>query len=166
MKKVLTYSMVLCCLFVLYSFKNAFNTEIHTSNQDTLTQLVLNNGKTVKLSELKGKVVLLDFWYRGCLPCLKATPDLIKLQEQFKNDLVIIGINDRDTKENVTDYYAYKKANYFSTFQSKVDISKSLNINAFPTFIIINKKGEIVSTDVGFDKGKIKKTIKNLINEN
>jgi len=73
------------------------------------TDLQLNNGKTIKLTNLKGKVVLLDFWYRGCFPCLKATPDLIKMQEEFKDDLVIIGINDRDDKEDITDYYTYKK---------------------------------------------------------
>lgn len=130
------------------------------------TDLHLNNNKTIKLSDLKGKVVLLDFWYRGCFPCLKATPDLIKIQEEFKNDLVIIGINDRDDKEDITDYYAYKKGNYFSTYKTETDISKNLKINAFPTFIIINQKGEVVKTEVGFDKGSIRKTIKKLIKEN
>ncbi|SEI00788.1 Thiol-disulfide isomerase or thioredoxin [Paenimyroides aquimaris] len=130
------------------------------------TDLNLNNSKTVKLTDLKGKVVLLDFWYRGCFPCLKATPDLIKMQEEFKNDLVIVGINDRDDKEDITDYYAYKKGNYFSTYKTETDISKNLKINAFPTFIIINQKGEVVKTEVGFDKGSIRKTIKKLIKEN
>jgi len=87
----------------------------------------------------------LDFWYRGCLPCLKATPDLIKLQEEFKNDLVIIGINDQDDKQDITDYYSYKKNTlYFSTYKTSTNISKSLKVNAFPTFIIIDQKGEIV----------------------
>lgn len=130
------------------------------------TDLHLNNNKTIKLSDLKGKVVLLDFWYRGCFPCLKATPDLIKIQEEFKNDLVIIGINDRDDKEDITDYYAYKKGNYFSTYKTETDISKNLKINAFPTFIIINQKGEIEKAEIGFDKGSIRKTIKKLIKEN
>src|SRR5690606_24047298 len=83
----------------------------------TNRELKLNNGTSVKISDLKGKVVLLDFWYRGCFPCLKATPDLIKLQEEFKEILVIIGINDRDDAEDISDYYEYKKANYFSTFK-------------------------------------------------
>lgn len=130
------------------------------------TDLQLNNGKTIKLTNLKGKVVLLDFWYRGCFPCLKATPDLIKMQEEFKDDLVIIGINDRDDKEDITDYYTYKKGNYFSTYKTETDISKNLKINAFPTFIIINQKGEIEKAEIGFDKSNIRKTIKKLIKEN
>lgn len=131
------------------------------------TDLNLNNGKTVKLTDLKGKIVLLDFWYRGCFPCLKATPDLMKLQQEFKDDLVIIGINDRDDKEDVTDYYAYKKNTFYvSTYKTSNHISNNLKITAFPTFIIINQKGEIVKTEVGFNKSSIRKTIKNLIKEN
>ena len=129
-------------------------------------EIQLNNDKTVKLTDLKGKVVLLDFWYRGCFPCLKATPDLITMQEEFKDNLVIIGINDMDTKEDITDYYVYKKGNYFSTYKTKMNISKNLKVSAFPTFVIINQKGEVVKTEVGFDKGSIRKTIKNLIKEN
>ena len=131
------------------------------------TDLNLNNGKTLKLNDLKGKVILLDFWYRGCLPCLKATPDLMKLQQEFKNDLVIIGVNDRDDKEDVTDYYSYKKNTFYvSTYKTSNHISNNLKITAFPTFIIINQKGEIVKTEVGFNKSSIRKTIKNLIKAN
>ena len=58
----------------------------------TNTILKLNNNKAVKISDFKGKVMLLDFWYLSCYPCLKAIPDLIKLQKEFKDDLVIIGM--------------------------------------------------------------------------
>jgi len=121
--------------------------------------LALNNGKNLKLSDMKGKVVLLDFWYRGCLPCLKATPELIKLQEKYKDDLVIIGINDTDDKEQVTDYYNYKKVNYYSTYSKDIHIAKELNINAFPTFIILDKKGDLIQKIEGFKKDKIENVI-------
>lgn len=162
MNKFFNCLIVICCLtFVDISAQTKTN-----SADFFTTDLHLNNGKIIKLSDLKGKIVLLDFWYRGCFPCLKATPGLIKMQEEFKNDLVIIGINDRDDKEDITDYYAYKKGNYFSTYKTETDISKNLKINTFPTFVIINQKGEIVKTEIGFDKGSIRKTIKKLIKEN
>ena len=163
MKKYFNCLPLICFLI----FTNVY-AQIKTSSSSFFTtDLQLNNSKAVKLADLKGKVVLLDFWYRGCLPCLKATPDLMKLQQEFKNDLVIIGINDRDDKEDVTDYYAYKKNTfYFSTYKTSNHISNNLKITAFPTFIIINQKGEVVKTEVGFDKGSIRKTIKSLIKEN
>jgi len=152
---------------LLFTFALCTETAIAQTNINPPKEFLLNNGKTVQLSNLKGKVVLLDFWYRGCLPCLKATPDLMKLQEEFKNDLVIIGINDRDDKEDVTDYYSYKKNTfYLSTYKTSNHISNNLKITAFPTFIIINQKGEIVKTEVGFNKSSIRKSIKNLIKEN
>ncbi len=152
---------------LLFTFTFFVQTAIAQTSISAPKKFVLNNGKTIQLTDLKGKIVLLDFWYRGCFPCLKATPDLIKLQEEFKNDLVIIGINDRDDKEDISDYYAYKKnTNYFSTYKTSTNISKNLKVSAFPTFIIINQKGEIVKTEIGFDKGNIRKTIKKLIKEN
>lgn len=152
---------------LLFTFVFFTETTIAQTSLNPPKEFLLNNNKTVKLTDLKGKVILLDFWYRGCFPCLKATPDLIKLQEEFKNDLVIIGINDRDDKEDISDYYAYKKNNnYFSTYKTATNISKNLKISTFPTFIIINQKGEIVKTEVGFNKSSIRKTIKNLIKEN
>src|SRR5690606_15334260 len=68
-------------------------------------ELVLNNGDTINLSELKGKVVLLDFWYRGCLPCIKAIPELNELQKEFEDDLVVIGVNDVDDNKQVNDFF-------------------------------------------------------------
>ena len=113
--------------FILFTF--VFFTEQAIAQAGIIPpkEFVLNNGQTVKLTDLKGKVILLDFWYRGCLPCLKATPDLITLQEEFRNDLVIIGINDSDNKEDISDYYAYKKNTcYFS--KQKEKHPKSLTI--------------------------------------
>ena len=152
---------VLGCFLIISSLL----AQPQVNNQSVLTtDLQLNNGKTIKLTDLKGKVVLLDFWYRGCFPCLKATPDLMKLQEEFKNDLVIIGINDRDDKQDISDYYAYKKNTfYFSTYKTSNHISNSLKINTFPTFIILDQKGEIVKIEVGFNKKRIRNTIKSLI---
>lgn len=127
------------------------------------SELQLNNGTTIKLKDLKGKVILLDFWYRSCLPCLKATPDLIKLQQELKGDLIIIGINDIDDADQISDYYAYKKVNYLSTFKSSKSISEQLKIRAFPTFIIFDTEGKKVYQNIGFNKKELKRIIRRLI---
>ena len=50
-------------------------------------------GDAVKLSELKGKkVVVLEFWATWCGPCIKGIPHLTELQEQYKDDVVVIGV--------------------------------------------------------------------------
>lgn len=164
----ITKRLLFICFVIIYSV-NVSAQENKISQKNLPEEIQLNNRKNIKLTDLKGKVVLLDFWYRGCFPCLKAISDLIELQEEFKDDLVIIGINDIDTEEDITDYYTYKKVNYFSTYKSDVNISKKIKINAFPTTIIINQNGEVVSIESGYQKGTFKKslrkTIKKLITE-
>ncbi len=68
--------------------------ESFTGKRAPLFTLKDLQGKMVKLSALRGKVVLLNFWYSTCLPCRNETPDLITLHSQYKDDgLVILGIN-------------------------------------------------------------------------
>jgi thiol-disulfide isomerase/thioredoxin len=56
---------------------------------------------TAKLSDFKGKAVILDFWSKGCSSCIASFPKMQKMQEEFKNDLVILLVNDQpsETKE-------------------------------------------------------------------
>lgn len=57
----------------------------------------LSNGETIDLKDYKGKVVLLDFWYRGCYPCVKSIPDLVELDSMYASKgFAIIGINVQD----------------------------------------------------------------------
>lgn len=125
-----------------------------------------HTGQIVKLNELKGKVVLLDFWYRGCLPCLKAIPDLVSMQDEFKNDLVIIGVNDFDSQEDVNAYFTFKNVNYLSTYKTQSRIYMKMGVKSFPTVILIDRQGDIVHADSGFsDAGmrRLKQAIKKVI---
>src|SRR5207248_3907496 len=53
----------------------------------------LNTGKPLTLKELKGKVVLLDFWTLCCINCIHVFPDLARLEEKYANELVVIGVH-------------------------------------------------------------------------
>jgi thiol-disulfide isomerase/thioredoxin len=61
------------------------------------------HAKKAKLSDFKGKAVILDFWNKGCSSCIAGFPSLQKLQEEFKDDLVILLVNDQpeQTRENL-----------------------------------------------------------------
>ncbi|MDP2363230.1 MAG: redoxin domain-containing protein, partial [Ignavibacteria bacterium] len=60
------------------------------------------DGKTIKLSDYKGKVVIIDFWATWCPPCRKGIPDLISIQKDHKKDVVIIGIS-LDAEKTIKD---------------------------------------------------------------
>ncbi len=53
----------------------------------------LNTGGPIKLRELKGKIVVLDFWTFCCINCHHVLPDLAKLEEKYKNEIVVIGVH-------------------------------------------------------------------------
>lgn len=152
-------SIAVLCLFILmfYSFTVNAQTDVKSSGLPNL-DIKLHSDKIVNLNELKGKVVLLDFWYRGCAPCLQAIPELIALQEEFKDDLVILGINNYDIQEDVVDYVEYKKMNYLSTYKTDKDIAESLNlkIEGYPTTALYDRQGNLIKKDAGYSKGKMK----------
>lgn len=148
-------------LFLLLSSTSIFSQDKFSEFKNV--ELNLHNQNKLEISSLKGKIVLIDFWYRGCLPCLKAIPDLISLQEEFKDDLIIIGINDFDNQKDVIDYFNFKGVNYASTYKIKSFLYKKMNIVAFPTIILINRNNDIISIHSGHSSSEMKKIRKKII---
>src|ERR1700761_7524456 len=87
-------------LIILLIINHAF---AQTQNGEAVPEInfqtVLNAPvKSAKLTELKGKVVLLEFWATWCGSCIVAMPHLKELQQQYGNKLQIIAINDETVK--------------------------------------------------------------------
>ena len=70
------------------------------------------NGADVRLSSFKGKIILLNFWATWCEPCKEEIPDLVALQEQYKDDLVVLGFSIDDKPEQLREYAAKFNMNY------------------------------------------------------
>lgn len=152
-----------CFLLTIFSLSKTSAQTERNIEQIPDMELKLNNNKSVNLKDLKGKVVLLDFWYRGCFPCAKSIPGLIELQQEFKDSLVIIGINKNDMQEDVTDYLNYKDANYFSTYKTDINIPKIFNVQVYPTVILYDKDGNLIKVKSGHTEGgtdSLRKAIK------
>ncbi|MCP5046924.1 MAG: TlpA family protein disulfide reductase [bacterium] len=111
------------------------------------------DGKTISLSDFKGKVVLLDFWASWCGPCRKAFPLLVELYKKNKDkDFEIIAINlDRD--KNSMNNFLKKQGEPVSfpiIFDPKGDIPPLYDLKAMPTTYLIDKKGIIRFYHRGF----------------
>ena len=104
--------------------------------------------KKYKLSELRGKVVILNFWATWCGPCRMEIPDFNELYLENKDKgLIILGISTDDTKRGLSKFMETYKFEYPVLFGSNKQISKISNdyggIRALPTSIIIDRNGEI-----------------------
>ena len=139
--------------------KNETTSGATTNSSDTKTVkapdfvLASTNGSKIKLTDYKGKVVILDFWATWCPPCRKGIPDLIELQKNYKNDLVIIGISvDTDTRNDVIPFMKQYGINYHIVYADNDVVQNYGSIQAIPTSFIIDKEGNIVTSFVGLQR--------------
>ncbi|MDA3817193.1 MAG: TlpA disulfide reductase family protein [Prolixibacteraceae bacterium] len=108
-------------------------------------------GETFKLSENKGKFVLIDFWGTWCGPCVGEVPHLIELAKSIPDDqLVIIGLSVNDTEDKLNNFIAEKKINYKNAMCNK-EIQQEFGVNSFPTTFLIDKEGNIVAKNLRGD---------------
>jgi len=108
-------------------------------------------GKKTSLSQMKGKIVLMDFFFVGCVPCMNTLAPLDRIHEKYKDkNLVILSISTRDNKELVM---AFKKAQLIKNqmYPDGGDVAKLYHITGAPTFYFIDKEGKIASVTMGYD---------------
>jgi thiol-disulfide isomerase/thioredoxin len=118
-----------------------------------------NVGKPLKLKDLRGKIVLLDFWTLCCINCMHIMPELAKLEKKYKNQLVVIGIHSPKF-ENEKKSESIRKALLRYELQHPVvnDADKKIwatyNANWWPTLIMIDPEGYPYLGSTGEDKQK------------
>ncbi len=108
------------------------------------------DGTTIELAKLKGKVVIVNFWATWCPPCRAEIPDFIKVQDQYKKGLVIVGVSlDQKGWPAVNAFAAKAKFNYPIVLGDDDIVKAYGGIEAIPTSFFIDRKGFIVDKQVG-----------------
>lgn len=108
------------------------------------------DGTMIKLSELRDKNVIINFWATWCDFCVAEMPDLQKLQDTYKDDdLLILAVNVGETKEEVEKFMEENQINLTVLLDKDSSIANTYGLRSFPSTIAINKKGEVVSGYVG-----------------
>ncbi len=115
------------------------------------------NGNIVHSKDLKGKIILIDFWTTWCMPCRMEIPHLIKLQEKYaKKGFTVLGINLENKKREVIKAFAQKnKINYPILMGDQKTAGKFGSIQSIPTAFLIDKEGNINSKFVGYKKQQV-----------
>jgi len=113
----------------------------------------LDGGKT-SLSQYRGKVVLLDFFYRSCYPCMLAIPGLQELHHQLHDSgLVVLGVNPFDTATaTLQGFLTSRGVQYPVLIDADKAVVKTWIVRAYPTLYLIDRKGNIRFNQIGFSK--------------
>ena len=125
------------------------------------------DNKDVKLSSLKGKVILLDFWATWCGPCKIEIPWFIEFQKKYgKDGLQVVGVSTDDTLAKLKPYVAQAKMNYL-VLQGldHDDVQDAFGpLFGIPVTVVISRTGKVCTKHVGLSsKDRFEQEIKSLL---
>jgi thiol-disulfide isomerase/thioredoxin len=112
-------------------------------------QTWFNVGEPLTIAGLRGKVVVLDFWTSGCINCQHIIPDLERLEEEFEEELVVIGVHSGKYDREQEDKSVLQAILRFGLVHPVVNdpdfvIWSAYGVNAWPTTVVINPAGNVV----------------------
>jgi len=119
-----------------------------------------NSNDSVRLKSLIGKFVLLDFWETWCGHCIVALPEIQKIQDKYKNDLVVLGIT-TENKTQVIKLLQNNKLTYINLFADQ-KIINDYSLQGRPNYFLLDRNGTIIDQSEG-NLEKIFTDIKELI---
>jgi len=110
------------------------------------------DGRTLRLSDLRGRPVVLDFWATWCAPCRASMPHLNRMQQRFAgNGLVVLGLSVDDADAQFVRGFAERLRVSFPLGMASEHVLDDYGpIRAIPTTIFIDRRGRIVRRVVGY----------------
>lgn len=121
-------------------------------------------GKVHHLAEFKGKHILLDFWSRGCGPCIMALPEMQEIAELYKDSLVIVSLS-TDTKQG----WMKASEQHKMTWQNLNELKGSnglyakYGVRGIPNYVLISPEGRILEKWSGYGAGSLKGKMEHLL---
>lgn len=115
------------------------------------------DGEAIKLADLRGKVVLLDFWATWCTPCVAQLPQVQQLYETFRTDsrFAMIGMSLDWDMEKARSFLAQRQLKWPQVSLGNMDTSaivKQYGVGSIPTMVLIDPEGKIVVMGAAIDK--------------
>lgn len=172
MKRIFSAALV---LYFSISGLCAFAQQSETSRHNVLNEtdkvgdvlLADQEGNKVRLRDLRGKVVFINFWATWCLPCKIEMPGINKLRKSFADnpDILFLTV---DVENDLLDSVAYMKKKRFDlpVYVVKNGLPQGFLPNAIPVTIIIDKKGKVVAKEVGamnYSKPSVRRYLDQLV---
>jgi thiol-disulfide isomerase/thioredoxin len=125
------------------------------------------SGKPIKLSSLKGKVVLVDFWASWCGPCRESMPFLDKLSKSYgEQGLVVLGVNIDNDAAAARKFLKDLPVSFAVVNDAEKQVAKAYAPPTMPSSYLIDRQGKVHVVHAGFkrsDAAKLEAEIKNLL---
>ena len=162
-------TMFLVYIALLFTATTAYAASEKISGKAPNFTLKSRSGKNIKLSELRGEVVMLNFWASWCGPCRQEMPLLEKIHKKYKRlGFTLLGVNVEENSSDAKNYLKDVKVTFPILFDSTQKTSKLYNVSAMPTTILIDRNGNKRFIHKGYKPGyenDYKRQIKKLLRE-
>lgn len=113
------------------------------------------NGKVFSLYDLKGKIIIINFWASWCDPCVEEFPSLLKLIDLFGDKVVLIAISGDKTKEDIFDFLRIFKVqsqdNFKVVWDKSMVVAESFGTSVLPESYIFDQKLKLIRKVSGVD---------------
>lgn len=121
-------------------------------------------GNVHRLSDFKGKAVLVDFWSRGCGPCVMALPEMKEISQKYKGrlEVVSISIDDKTNWEIASRHHDISWWN-LSDLKGNHGIYAKYDAGSIPRYVFISPEGKVVEMWSGYGKGSLLKKVGELM---
>ena len=143
---------VLGGLLVASGMAGASSTE--TSGPAPDFTLVDRSGQSVSLSDLKGQVVLINFWATWCGPCRKEMPLLEQLYSRYEPlGFTLLGVNVEEGDVNAEAFLAETPVSFPILFDPENQVSKLYDVSAMPSTVLVDRQGNMRFLHHGYQDG-------------
>lgn len=124
----------------------------------------INNNK-INTKDLKGKILVLNFWFINCPPCRKEMPELNALVNDYSADSNVVFVGIALDPENALKVFLKETSFNYKVVGYGRSIARNYSIEAFPTNVIVDKEGKVAFHVKGYNENNVfwmKKTIEGL----
>jgi thiol-disulfide isomerase/thioredoxin len=108
------------------------------------------NGTAVRLSDLRGKVVFVNFWATWCRPCKQELPDIQKVAGQYPDDLAVLAINVEESQEEAAAYFVENGLSIPALLDRNGGVFEQYGLRGLPDSFFIDREGNVAVIAYGY----------------